>query len=96
MTILILKGNEEHEDTYLSHELVGCVHAIEKVCTTFNQFVWRFSVSTKLDRITITSTTFENDQAEVIKILKIMQNRRNKLIQIAFLSKRPKEEIVEI
>lgn len=95
MTILILKGHEEHEDTYLSHELVGCVHAIEKVCTTFNQFVWRFSVSTKLDQIMITSTTFGNDQEE-IDILKIMKNRRNKLIQIAFLNKTPQEEIVEI
>ena len=94
MTILILKGNEEHEDTYLNHELVGCVHAIERVCLTFNQFVWRFYVSTNLDRITVTSPTFENNKEK--DILTIMQNRRNKLIEIALLNKTPKEEIVEI
>lgn len=96
MTILILKGNEDHEDTYLSHELVGCVHAIEKVCIKFNTYVWRFNVSTNLDRITITSSTFGNNQEKEREILTIMQNRRNKLIQIAFLNKTPKEKIVEI
>lgn len=96
MTILILKGNEEHEDTYLNRELVGCVHAIERVCTTFNKFVWRFSVSTNLDRITITSPTFENNEEKENEILTIMRKRRNKLIQIALLNKTPKEEVVEI
>ncbi|MGA1050019.1 MAG: hypothetical protein ACO3TG_00845 [Minisyncoccia bacterium] len=96
MTILILKGNQEHEDSYLNHELVECVHAIEKVCLTFNKFVWRFSVSTNLDRIIITSHNFDHNQEKESEILTIMQNRRNKLIQIALLNRIPKEEIVEI
>jgi len=72
------------------------VHAIEKVCIQFNTYVWRFNVSTNLDRITITSSTFGNNQEKEREILTIMQNRRNKLIQIAFLNKTPKEKIVEI
>ncbi len=72
------------------------MHAIEKVCIQFNTYVWRFNVSTNLDRITITSSTFGNNQEKEREILTIMQNRRNKLIQIAFLNKTPKEKIVEI
>jgi hypothetical protein len=96
MTILILKGHQEHEDSFVQHNAVVCVSNIYKECKTFNEYVWRFSISTNIDHIILTSDTFSNDNQATNKVLKDMQARRKRVVEIAFLNKIPKEEIIEI
>lgn len=96
MTILILKGNQEHEDTFVQHNAIVSISNIYKECKTFNEYVWRFSVSTNLEQITVTSPTFANDKETDRKSLDDMKCRRRRVFEIAFLNKIPKEEIVEI